>query len=227
MSARMFYTRLPGRGAFLRRHPTIGVLGRATKLPRQARRPPEPLSGAIVSAASWLRGNGELRFPSCAPGQALLNRPVLVFFQTGAQVNAVAPAATAFVHRDSDWLIAIALNWGAHDSRSAILNGRRVSMRRCVISAVSLLGSRPLVSHVAAQDSSQRICPLRIDLRRGQSAAGFPFPAKHPAHQRDGARELEPPRGAICVCASRRFKGRRFRWNCNGETGSAEIGMPR
>ena len=45
-----------------------------------------------------------------------------VLFQTGAQVNAVAPAATAFVHRDSDWLMTLALNWGAHDSRSIVQN---------------------------------------------------------------------------------------------------------
>ena len=43
-----------------------------------------------------------------------------VLFQTGAQVNTVAPAATAFVHRDSDWLMTIALNWSDRDSQSGV-----------------------------------------------------------------------------------------------------------
>jgi FAD/FMN-containing dehydrogenase len=37
------------------------------------------------------------------------------FFQTGEAVNALAPDATAFVHRDSAWLFSIGLNWSAAD----------------------------------------------------------------------------------------------------------------
>ncbi len=44
----------------------------------------------------------------------------LVLFQTGDQVNAVAPDSTAFVHRNSDWLMTLALSWGADDSAGNI-----------------------------------------------------------------------------------------------------------
>lgn len=40
------------------------------------------------------------------------------FFQTGAAVNALAPDATAFVHRDSAWLFSIGLDWSAADQVS-------------------------------------------------------------------------------------------------------------
>jgi FAD/FMN-containing dehydrogenase len=44
-------------------------------------------------------------------------------FQTGDQVNAIAPTATAFVHRSSDWLMALDLSWSATDSSEAIHQG--------------------------------------------------------------------------------------------------------
>lgn len=40
------------------------------------------------------------------------------FFQTGGAVNGMAPEATAFVHRDSEWLFAVGLNWTATDHGS-------------------------------------------------------------------------------------------------------------
>jgi hypothetical protein len=68
-----------------------------------------PSAEAIAAAFSFLRA---------WPGTS--EAANFVLFQTGAQVNAVMPAATAFVHRDSDWLMTLALNWGAHDSRSIV-----------------------------------------------------------------------------------------------------------
>ena len=44
-------------------------------------------------------------------------------FQTGDQVNAIAPDATAFVHRSSDWLMALDLSWSASDSADTIHRG--------------------------------------------------------------------------------------------------------
>lgn len=40
----------------------------------------------------------------------------LFFFQTGGKVNAVAPDATAFVHRSSRWLGVVGANWSADDA---------------------------------------------------------------------------------------------------------------
>jgi FAD/FMN-containing dehydrogenase len=41
--------------------------------------------------------------------------PDVRFFQTGGRINDVDPAATAFVHRDSRWLLDIGLPWSAED----------------------------------------------------------------------------------------------------------------
>ncbi|HVA33198.1 MAG TPA: BBE domain-containing protein, partial [Candidatus Baltobacteraceae bacterium] len=41
-------------------------------------------------------------------------------FQTGGRVNAVAPGATAFVHRNSHWLSSIGLVWHADTPRDAL-----------------------------------------------------------------------------------------------------------
>jgi hypothetical protein len=44
----------------------------------------------------------------------------MILFQTGKQVNTVAPDATAFPHRNSDWLMSIVLDWGAHDADALV-----------------------------------------------------------------------------------------------------------
>ena len=44
----------------------------------------------------------------------------MVLFQTGQQVNAVAYDATAFVYRNSDWLMTIVLDWGANDRQTIL-----------------------------------------------------------------------------------------------------------
>jgi FAD/FMN-containing dehydrogenase len=48
----------------------------------------------------------------------------MVLFQTGAAVNALAPDATAFVHRGSAWLMTIALDWGADDPPDLVEQNR-------------------------------------------------------------------------------------------------------
>jgi FAD/FMN-containing dehydrogenase len=47
-----------------------------------------------------------------------------VLFQTGDQVNAIAPDATAFVHRGSDWLMTLNLGWGATDHPTTVHRNR-------------------------------------------------------------------------------------------------------
>jgi len=69
--------------------------------------PPSPQ--AIDTAFSWAR-----RWPGTSESAGM------VLFQTGQGVNAVAPDATAFVHRNSDWLMTIVLDWGASDSQSIV-----------------------------------------------------------------------------------------------------------
>ncbi|MBV8491426.1 MAG: FAD-binding oxidoreductase [Candidatus Eremiobacteraeota bacterium] len=49
---------------------------------------------------SWLR-----RWP------ATVHAAAFKLFQTGGRVNAVAPAATSFVHRNSEWLSSVAIVW--------------------------------------------------------------------------------------------------------------------
>lgn len=44
----------------------------------------------------------------------------LVMFQTGGAVNDMAPADTAFVHRDSRWLASLALTWSGDDRIDAM-----------------------------------------------------------------------------------------------------------
>jgi FAD/FMN-containing dehydrogenase len=44
----------------------------------------------------------------------------LRFFQTGGQMNRVNAKASAFVHRDSVWLMDIGLSWGAEDPQELI-----------------------------------------------------------------------------------------------------------
>jgi FAD/FMN-containing dehydrogenase len=66
-------------------------------------------SEPIATALRWLR-----KWPGDSKGADM------VLFQTGGQMNTVAPDATAFVHRDSAWLMSIALSWSNTDSESAL-----------------------------------------------------------------------------------------------------------
>jgi FAD/FMN-containing dehydrogenase len=68
---------------------------------------------AIGLAFEWLR-----KWPGTGA------RADLRFFQTGGRVNAVAPAATAFVHRDSRWIMDVGLNWTAEDSPISVRRNR-------------------------------------------------------------------------------------------------------
>lgn len=40
----------------------------------------------------------------------------LRFFQTGGEINAKAPDATAYVHRDNRWIMLVGLNWQGDDA---------------------------------------------------------------------------------------------------------------
>jgi len=70
-----------------------------------------PSEEAIDTAFSWAR-----RWPGTS------EQAGLVLFQTGDQVNAVAPDATAFVHRNSDWLMSVVLDWGPDDGDALVQN---------------------------------------------------------------------------------------------------------
>jgi len=64
-----------------------------------------PLSAdALGVAFDWLR-----RWPGTGASADLR------FFQTSGRINAVAPSATAFVHRNSRWIMDVGLNWTASD----------------------------------------------------------------------------------------------------------------
>ena len=63
-----------------------------------------PAPAAIDTVFYWIR-----RWPGTSESANF------VLFQTGAQVNARAPEDSAFVHRNSDWLMTIALDWGPYD----------------------------------------------------------------------------------------------------------------
>jgi hypothetical protein len=64
---------------------------------------------ALEVGFQWLR-----RWPGAGAGCDLR------FFQTGGQVNAVGSDATAFVHRNSHWLMVVGRNWTANDSKETI-----------------------------------------------------------------------------------------------------------
>ncbi|HLH77994.1 MAG TPA: FAD-binding oxidoreductase [Candidatus Binataceae bacterium] len=68
-----------------------------------------PSSAAIATALQWAR-----RWPGTSVGADL------VLFQTGGQINIPAADATAFVHRDSDWLMTIALSWSGADAPATV-----------------------------------------------------------------------------------------------------------
>lgn len=48
----------------------------------------------------------------------------LRFFQTGGQINATDAKATAFVHRDSEWIMDVGLTWSASDPPYAVQASR-------------------------------------------------------------------------------------------------------
>jgi FAD/FMN-containing dehydrogenase len=48
----------------------------------------------------------------------------LRFFQTGGKINEPAADATAFVHRNSRWLLDVGLNWSAADSDDVVARNR-------------------------------------------------------------------------------------------------------
>jgi hypothetical protein len=48
----------------------------------------------------------------------------LRFFQTGGKVNATDAGATAFVHRTSEWIMDVGLNWGATDPPALVARNR-------------------------------------------------------------------------------------------------------
>lgn len=69
--------------------------------------PSAPHLDALVAAMEMLRKRPDVHGP-CD----------LRFFQTGGQVNATAPEATAFVHRSSQWLPLVGFYWTAQDRRT-------------------------------------------------------------------------------------------------------------
>lgn len=68
---------------------------------------------AIATAFHWAR-----RWPGTPEGAHM------VLFQTGEKVNALPPDATAFVHRNSTWLMTIALSWGGDTSDDVLKRNR-------------------------------------------------------------------------------------------------------
>src|SRR5262249_41980238 len=48
----------------------------------------------------------------------------LRFFQTGGRINETDPTATAFVHRTSEWIMDVGLNWGASDPPALVARNR-------------------------------------------------------------------------------------------------------
>ncbi|MFM7343757.1 MAG: FAD-binding oxidoreductase [Tagaea sp.] len=75
--------------------------------------PDEAIARAIEFLLAW-PGTGRISDPQNQAGADLR------FFQTGGQMNRVAADATAFVHRDSVWLMDSGLNWTATDTRETI-----------------------------------------------------------------------------------------------------------
>jgi FAD/FMN-containing dehydrogenase len=75
--------------------------------------PPEGVARAFEFLRAW-PGTGRVSDPD---GQAGAD---LRFFQTGGRINRVATGATAFVHRDSVWLMDSGLNWTATDTAATI-----------------------------------------------------------------------------------------------------------
>lgn len=57
------------------------------------------------------------------PGTTLAAR--ITFFRTGGKMNTLAPDATAFVHRRSEWLADTSIDWGDCDTIKDVYNGLR------------------------------------------------------------------------------------------------------
>jgi hypothetical protein len=73
----------------------------------------DPISAdAITEIFSFSR-----QFPGTSTGAQF------TLFQTGEQVNAMTADATAFVHRTSEWLMALDLSWGTADSGETVQRG--------------------------------------------------------------------------------------------------------
>jgi FAD/FMN-containing dehydrogenase len=64
---------------------------------------------AVAEVFKWLR-----RWPGTSAGTSFK------LFETGETVNAVAPSATAFVHRSSRWLASVGVVWDASTSDDAL-----------------------------------------------------------------------------------------------------------
>ena len=74
--------------------------------------------GALTDAAMNTAFDWARRWPGTTQGARM------VLFQTGQQVNALGPGDTAFVHRDSDWLMTINLAWGSDTSDELVKQNR-------------------------------------------------------------------------------------------------------
>ncbi len=63
----------------------------------------------------------------------------LRFFQTGGQINKIAAPATAFVHRDSVWLMDIGLPWSADDPEEVV--NQNIAWQNAFYEAVRSFGN--------------------------------------------------------------------------------------
>jgi FAD/FMN-containing dehydrogenase len=75
--------------------------------------PADAIARAFDFLLAW-PGTGRISDPDNQAGADLR------FFQTGGQMNRVPAGATAFVHRDSVWLMDCGLNWTATDTTATI-----------------------------------------------------------------------------------------------------------
>jgi hypothetical protein len=102
----------------------IGLLARADQFPRRAGSA-QLLPGAFAIFANPISADAIsniFEFTRSWPGTG--GGGHFVLFQTGDQVNAVTPEATAFVHRSSDWVMALSLSWKATDTAATVQRNR-------------------------------------------------------------------------------------------------------
>jgi FAD/FMN-containing dehydrogenase len=83
-------------------------------LPEYFHEPSRFFNTAISDEAIGAILDGMRRWPGTTEAAAFK------LFQTGGAMNAVAPGATAFVHRESRWLSSIGLVWSEHDARADV-----------------------------------------------------------------------------------------------------------